>query len=265
VPCMPDQPCEPSPAVGGIAFYHPGDPETVVELGCADLTLLNDPVCTGATTQITAAVTDFDTLVSVPPSLAPHLTVSVGEPRSSIIGTMVHNTLEMMDLTQLTYDQSGSTPSWQGLLPGQLAISCIQVDEDVAARTDSVRCSPPANDLVGTRLAKATLDEILAALGLTGFPDNGLVVGIVLDDQGNPASGLQVAASGLATVKYLSADRHSVGGAATSTGGIFLSQDATFGTTFSAMQAGQQVQAVGGLIDGKVTIVVLQIPHQTGA
>jgi len=66
------------------------------------------------------------------------------------------------------------------------------------------------------------------------------------------------------TVKYLSANRLSVGGTVTSQGGIFLSQDAPFGTTFTTTQAGLTATAVGGLIDGKVTIVVLQLPSQTG-
>ncbi|MEO6774689.1 MAG: hypothetical protein ABI467_17070 [Kofleriaceae bacterium] len=263
VPCLPDQPCEPSPAVGGVAFYHPGDPETVVELGCADLTLLNDPVCTGATTTVTASITDFDTLVSVPPSLASRLTVAVGQPRPVLMGTVIHNLLDTT--TPLAYDSTTSTPSWTGMLDMPLATPCIEVDEDVAQSTKSVRCTEsPDNDLIGTRLAKTTLDDIIAALGLPGFPDDGLVVGVVLDDHGNPAGGLPVTTTA-GTVQYLSADRHGIGGLVTAPNGIFLSTDATFGATFGAMMSGQQAQAVGGLIDGKVTIVVLQIPNQTGA
>jgi hypothetical protein len=263
--CMPDEPCEPTPAVGGIAFYHPGDPETVVELGCADLSSLRDQVCTGPSTEITATVTDFDTLVSVPQSLAQHLTVSLGQPK-------IDDTFGLVADLEPTTD---TTPKWQSFVSDEPAIPCIQVDEDVAARTDSVRCTapvgndPPARDLVGTRLAKATLDDIIAALGLTGFPDDGLVVGIVLDDQGNPAGGLQVTSTNgtgdPGTIEYLSSDRHSTAGTVTSTNGIFVSQDAPFGTTFSTMQSGRAAQAVGGRIVGKVTIVVLQIPQQTGA
>ncbi|HEY6033783.1 MAG TPA: hypothetical protein VIV58_05975 [Kofleriaceae bacterium] len=269
VPCLPDEPCEPTPAIGGSAFYHPGDSETVVELGCADLGLLNDPVCTGPSTPIKATVTDFDTLVSVPQSLAPLLTVGIGEPE--VAGTPIHYALENAVTMTPTSDL---TPTWTAMLtPPNLP--CILIDEDVAGRTKSVRCTapapsqPPATTLVGTRLAKSSLDMILAALGLTGFPDVGLTVGIVLDVHGNPASGLAVTgtdsnghASG--TIKYLAANRQTVGGTVTAQGGIFLSEDAPFGTTFTASQADLTATAVGGLIDGKVTIVVLQLPNQTG-
>jgi hypothetical protein len=265
VPCMPEGPCDATPAVGGIAFYHPGDPETVVELGCADLKLLNDPVCTGATTQVTATVTDFDTLVSVPGSLAPRLSVEVGAPSTDSTGTSF-----AAIAPDLMLDTTTIPPTWHGFIADPPSIACIQVDEtDVAARTDTVRCKeavtgdPAPNDFVGTRLVKATLDNIVAVLGLPAFPDKGLVVGIVLDDHGNPAAGLQVSASGTspATIQYLSALRDSVGGTVTSTGGIFISQDAPFGTEFSATQGSETATAVGGLIVGKVTIVVLQIPN----
>jgi hypothetical protein len=267
VPCMPEGPCDATPAVGGIAFYHPGDPETIVELGCADLKLLNDPVCTGMMTAITTTVTDFDTLVSVPGSLASHLTVEVGS-------TMGSNPTTFSPIPpDLKLDPTMTTPTWDGAIAGPPAIACIQVDEtDVAARTSSVRCSepvwtdPPPIQLVGTRLAKASLDDIVSALGFPEFPAAGLVVGIVLDEHGNPASGLQVSGdmigSTVPTIQYLSAMRNSVGGTATSTAGIFLSTNAPFGTEFSAIQNGERAKAVGGLMVGKVTIVVLQIPSQ---
>ena len=270
VPCPPDTTCDPTPAIGGSVFYHPGDTETIVELGCADLGALNDQTCTGAGMTITATVTDFDTLVSVPASLAPELTVSLGEPAP--MGTPVHYALESVMMMQPVV--TSLTPTWS-VLSGHLNLPCILIDEDVAGRTKSVRCTAPVASqptpimLVGTRLAKTSLDMILTALGLTAFPDAGLTVGIVLDDHGNPAGGLPVTAtdgSGHAsgTVKYLSANRLSVGGTVTSQGGIFLSQDAPFGTTFTTTQAGLTATAVGGLIDGKVTIVVLQLPSQTG-
>ena len=263
VQCIPDEPCEATPAIGGIAFYHPGDPVTVVDLGCADLTLLNDPVCTGPTTEIMATVTDFDTLVSVPGSLAQHLTVSVGEANPGSTGT----TFEAIG--QALVLQTTTTPSWLGSVDQKPNVPCIQVDEDVAQSTKSVRCTQPAtdqpqaNDLVGTRLAKPTLDDIIAALSQTSFPDSGLVVGVVLDHLGNPAGGLTIATTD-GTIKYLSADRHNTAGTMTSTNGIFVSDDAMFGATFSAVSGGQQATAIGGLIDGKVTIVVLQIPAPTG-
>lgn len=269
VPCLPDTPCDPTPAVGGTAFYHPGDTETVVDLGCADLGLLNDPVCTGATTPITATVTDFDTLVSVPGSLASHLVVDVGTPDTTAATTTFSTVQDLM------LDSGVTPPIWDGSIVEKPSIACIQVDEvDVGARTDTVQCKeatetdPTPNAFVGTRLVKATLDNIVTVLGLPAFPDQGLVVGIVLDEHGNPAGGIQVTAdtinsSTVPEIQYLSAMRDSVGGTVTSASGIFLSMNAPFGTHFSATQNNEMATAIGGLIVGKVTIVVLQIPSQS--
>ena len=267
VPCLPEAQCDPSPAVGGIAFYHPGDPETVVELGCSDLSLLNDSVCTGPTNPITAIVTDFDTLVSVPGSLTSHLVVEVGKPDTGATGTTFQS------LQDLTPNQT-TPPTWGGSIIEKPSITCIQVDEfDVAARTDTVQCKeamdvdPMPNTYAGSRLVKATLDNIVTLLGLPAVPDQGLVLGIVLDEHGNPAGGIQVTAdmpdSTIPEIKYLSATRDSVGGTVTSASGIFISQNAVFGTHFSATQNNETANAIGGLIVGKVTIVVLQIPSQS--
>jgi hypothetical protein len=78
-PCADPQHCDPPPAIGGRAFYHPGDTETVVTLGCSDLSELRQ--CVGDNIiHVTAGVTDFDTTVSVSPATADGLIVSVGEP-----------------------------------------------------------------------------------------------------------------------------------------------------------------------------------------
>ena len=95
------------------------------------------------------------------------------------------------------------------------------------------------------------------------FPDQGLVIGIVLDYLGNPVSGLNVATTAGA-VRYLSADRHNIILGGTSASGIFISEDAPFGTTFSATSSLHTVAGFGGLVDGKVTVVVLQFGTPVG-
>jgi hypothetical protein len=57
-------------------------------------------------------------------------------------------------------------------------------------------------------------------------------------------------------VVYVS-DDGLVGGSATSKTGIFVSRDAPFGTMFSATGMKPTVPAVGGLVAGKVTIVIV--------
>ncbi len=116
---------------------------------------------------------------------------------------------------------------------------------------------------VGMRLAVPLLNQLLAALPDKAFTlDHGLVVGIVLDSNGSPVAGQMVAASDpLATIGYLTVDGSSFTGTATSASGIFESTNATFDTTWT-MQSGATLEMTGfgGLVDGMVTVVVLQFP-----
>ena len=68
-------------------------------------------------------------------------------------------------------------------------------------------------------------------------------------------------------MKYLSVDGTAVipGGTATTAGGLFVSQDAPYGTRFNAIGPGSQTASgIGGLIYGKVTIVLLQLAQVAG-
>ncbi|MEO8548842.1 MAG: hypothetical protein ABI678_02670 [Kofleriaceae bacterium] len=276
VPCVGDTECEPTPAVGGVAFYHPGDAETVVDLGCTDLTQLNDSSCTGASTTVTAAVTDFDTQVTVASSTADRLTVSVGEPQPVTVGVDTHYQL-LQSLGEVVLPRSPGTqvPTWTGTAGSVLSPACLEVSEDVAQSTASVRCIPNTLaksmlDMTGTRLQRATLDSILTALGTPGhFPDNGLVVGVVLDFLGNPMPGVEVTTDcggcDAGPIKYLDALRTGVTTTATSSNGIFISEKAPFGTLFDAVTTNPITPQLGGLIDNKVTIVILQAGMQTGS
>lgn len=261
-------PCDPTPSIGGVAFWHPGDDEVVVSLGCTDLSVLNDPSCTGATAiPVSAAVDDFDTEVSVQPALAPHLGVSIGEPQAMTVGNEIHYQLSQED-NPLALTVQQPVPRWEGTVSPPFQSQCVLVREDAAATTTAVRCLPysttPTNvDITGIRLSKESLAQILSALHLAAFPSDGLVIGIALDPFGNPLANVQVTPSD-GNVQYLSADRSAVTGTATSANGIFVSQDAPFGSTFHATSANQSVTGFGGLLDEKVTVVILQFPPQTG-
>ncbi|MFT3692528.1 MAG: hypothetical protein QM831_05255 [Kofleriaceae bacterium] len=260
--------CDPPPSIGGVSFWHPGDDEVVVNLGCTDLSTLNDPTCTGESSiPVTASVDDFDTEVSVQPALAPHLGVSIGEPIGITIGTDTHYQLSQED-NPLALTTQMPVPGWSGKVTPPFMSQCVLVREDAAATTAAVRCMPyssvpPNVDITGIRLSKDSLAQILTAIGQASFPTDGLVVGIALDPFGNPMANVQVAPSD-GSVQYLSADRTTVTGISTSTNGIFISKDAPFGTTFHATASNQSVTAFGGLIDEKVTVVILQFPPQTG-
>ena len=257
--------CTSVPAVGGRTYYHPGDAETVVDLGCTNLDELTDPeVCTGMrSTTVTASVNDFDDPVSsVDKTVADRLNVSVGEP-TPLADTYV---LTPADSTELARSTS-SSPTWSGELSTDLlSYACLEVLEDGAQTTTALTCAKRGTeskiDLAGFYLKKTTLAQILTAVGMTQFPsDGGLVVGMVVDESSNPLAGQPVFCEGC-TIQYLNVTRTGVVPGMTSASGVFVSTDAPFGTTFTLPQSpGQPAvghEKIGGIVEGKVTIVVLQ-------
>jgi hypothetical protein len=264
-PCIPSSTmdCPPDPAIGGRAYYHPGDSDTVVALGCVDISQVDNATCSGgAMVDVTASVDDFDTDVSVQSTLADELTVSVGEPKATTVGSATQYVLDSAEAFALARTVEEPVPGWSAEVSASLTMPCLEVLEDGAQTTATLACKPQVDptsplDLEGWRLAKSSLDQILAALGEPEFPDAGLVVGLVLDPLGNPLANQAVSATD-GTVMYLSADRTMLVSNATTSSGIFVSSDAPFGTTFSVASGVQSASGFGGLVEGKVTIVVLQ-------
>ncbi|NVB81279.1 MAG: hypothetical protein HOV81_22980 [Kofleriaceae bacterium] len=265
--------CPRVPAIGGRAYYYPGDTETVVKLGCTDFDLqLRTAACAGENSiPVKATVKDFDTTLSVDQAIANRLTVSIGEPTP--LGT--EYALFPQDTRELTRT-AAAVPSWAGTIDFELqSTKCIVVLEDGAQSTSTLQCAnvDPVRDAIeigmtGVRLSKSTLTQILAAINQSSFPDTGLTIGIVLDTSDDPAGGLKVTATppaGVAmapTVQYLAADRMSANDLQTSTNGIFIVQTAPYGTLFSAQDANP---VLGGNVQGKVTIVILrQHPPASG-
>jgi hypothetical protein len=265
-PCTdaPATQCPPDPAIGGRAFYHPGDSVTNVALGCVDIAQVDSPTCSGsASVEIMAAVDDFDTDESVQTALADELTVSVGEPEATPTGSGTQYTLDPANAFPLELTTMAPVPGWSADIAASFTSPCVEVLEDGAEMTATLACKshvdPAAASLQfeGWRLSKSTLDQILGALGMAEFPDTGLVVGVVLDPLGTPLAN-QTVSSGTGTIEYLSADRSSVVAGATTASGIFVSTDADFGTSWSVASGVQSASGYGGLVEGKVTVVVLQ-------
>lgn len=259
-----------SPAFGGRTFYHPGDTETVVTLGCVDVTSVNEASCAGQQAiQVTSTVGDFENLpFSVSSFIADRLTVSIGEPKPFDDGVRTGHVLNSAGVAALDRTVIGPTPAWGGGADLELQNSaCIQVLEDGAQATSALRCkavnfTDTMLDLQGVRLPRETLEEILGALAIS-FPEGGLTIGIVLDAVGAPIPGVSVDATG-GTIEYINANRDGVVTGATSASGIFVSRDAPYGTIFSTFAIDQTVTAIGGIVDGKVTVVILQADTPIG-
>lgn len=252
-----------SPAIGGRAYYRPGDETVTVTLGCTNLELVNDPTCVGlATVSVKATVDDFDLAASVTPLEADRLSVTVGEPSPSA-GSYALNPGDVKALERTAV----APPAWATADQLFTSFACLAVLEDLPGSTTSLTCkearvTDDELDFKGIRLTTTSLDQILIGLSLTQVPAAGMTIGIVLDSHGDPVPNQVVTAPG-GTIMYLASDRRSVVGAATSggpKGAVFVSLDAPFGTTFgtSGGMPNEMLSALGGRVSNKVTIVVLQ-------
>jgi hypothetical protein len=260
--------CRSRPAIGGRAFYHPGDEETVIDLGCTEVELVSGEQCKGTNhTDVIATVNDFEN-AGVDVATASSLTVSIGEP---IPGNMDNYRLELSDTHPLER-LPVVLPTWSGnfIDLGLTATYCIDVRENVPLATNTLTCrkldAPDPKNLsaLGTRLKPELLATILTAAQLS-FPSKGLVVGIVLNEFYQPVANAKVICDPApCTIKYLSQDKLSfTTGTMTSSNGIWISQDAPYGSIFSRPFP-SVVSSLGGLVDNKVTIVVLQEPATGG-
>lgn len=263
--------CPGRPAVGGRAFYHPGDEKTVVKLGCTELELLRGEMCSGLDrTEVVATVNEFEAPASVDLVTANRMFVAIGEP---LPVTATSYALDSSRAHSLPRDPTASLPTWYDEIINLELTStyCIEALEDAPLATRTLTCrqlpvsgKPPTIDANGTRLKPETLATILKAANLTTFPARGLVVGIVLNASFAPVPNAVVTApcatlSGpeRCTIKYLSQDKLSFNTSATSSNGIWISEDAPYGTVFSRSIL-TPTSAFGGIVDNKVTIVVLQ-------
>jgi hypothetical protein len=268
-----------APPIGGRAYYRPGDATTVVDLGCNDITVLDHCSVTNALT-VDATVDDFPTDLPVTATVADDLAVSVGEPTPVAVGTATQYMLPTTATTQLALTATMPAPAWSATVDQTFQVAtCIEVvDLGVAETTPTLACVPAmpgATSLdfdgkaapAGIHLSRDLLQQLTAALAEPDFSlDTGFVVGIVLDADGSPIANQVVAASDpTATVQYLDATGSAYAGTATSTNGIFVSTDASFDTAWTTQQGVTLVTTgFGGLVDGMVTVVVLQLassPH----
>lgn len=233
----------PAPALGRQVFYHPGDTTVKVALGCTDLSAVqagescNDPAAGAAT----ATVDDFDTQEPVAVGqggIAEDLFVWSGEPHLFRGGYVLH---PPPDVVTMRLDDDG-TPHWTAETAQTFeSYACIEVLEDAPQAVATLHCAPAADrpaELTGYWLLGKSLQ---AVLGGSGFPETGITIGKVVDATTTGAANVVVNTSLPAHITYLD-------------NGVFVSSDAPFGTVFSAPGA---QPAVGGLVAGKATIVVL--------
>ncbi len=259
----------PNPAFGGASYVDVGSATEVrVLLHCDDALQLDAPECRDATT-VSAGVQDLTTGLFVVPEEAIDLLVSVGEPRTRPTGAgEVEWVLEPGDTTPLDIETLEPVPQWMGEAPRRFGrAACIVVLGNEPQATRTVTCSPaeemrPQLDLQGYLLPKARLDEILAAAELTTFPQQGLVIGRVVDELGAPAAGVTLVPE-QGSVQYLSEDGTTfLGRDRTSSNGYFISRDAPFATRWRAFLGATPAESGefrAGLIAGKASVLEIRL------
>jgi hypothetical protein len=256
----------PPPALGGRAFYHPGDQTVVVTLGCTDLGSIDASCVASNQVTVTATVKDFSTGSFVtgdsPPGVTDRLRVSVGEP-SAFAGAFV---LNPGDTRPLERSGTGSPAIWENDVDFPFRkYACLEVLEDDAQSTATLNCQAATAgsrlDLNGVWLGKMPLTTYLSDLGLIDFPEAGLTLGMVVDNLGNPVAGAVVSAD-MGTVEYLPGQGSAFGTGATAKDGVFVSRDAMFGTVFSTGGTGGPT-GIGGRVAGRLTVVILQVGAST--
>jgi hypothetical protein len=250
-----------APSLGRQVFYHPGDATVDVKLGCTDVPKMQagDTCNNPGAGAVTATVLGFDSQVPVPvgPDGTDGLFVWSGEPRSFDRSSV----LQPSDVVRMHLDDSGTSHWTAEQRQPFKRYACVEVLEDIPQTAATLDCSSidSIGELTGYWMRRETLQSILrtaaaaAVLEDSVVPDIGLTIGLVVDGSALGVEGVPVTASDRnAHITYLS--KTGIGNQVTFATGIFVSTDAAFGTTFSAPRAGS---GIGGLVAGKVTLVVL--------
>jgi hypothetical protein len=249
---------QPAPTFGRRVYYHPGDQLVKVELGCTDF----NPARVGATCgnpvsdRISATVTDFNTRVPVGSTIAGNLLVSVVEP----VALGASYTVNEREAITLRPDND-EDQTWSAASTGQFThFECVEVLENVPQTTASLHCTgvdDASDPLSGVRVSA---EELRTILGGGAFPSEGITVGVVVDELSNPVQNFTITPT-TGTVIYPPATSTGtdVARTSTSTSGLFVSRDAAFGTQFFARGQMPGASAIGGLVAGKVTVVVIPV------
>lgn len=260
----------PRPAFAGAAYFDAGSDVDIalVPLSCTDADQLDQEECGLIdTTPIRVTADDIETALDITTEQAASLTVGLGEPRAlpdGDGGTIY--VIESSDTIPLE-PVLGPIPSFAGVTNEIPDTACSVLLELTPQSVASVTCRPLADgldeiDLRGVLVTVETLDQILAAMAADSFPQDGLVVGRVVDHTGAPLANVRVTPSE-GTVEYLSADRSTLFGNDTSVNGLFVARDVPFGAAWTAVhnvdgrQEDGEVRA--GLVQDKVTALLIRM------
>lgn len=259
------QPFVPTPAIGREVYFPIGDRELArLELGCSDVGQLDTESCRNRNLRLDVALAAPPSF-RTPTALVDELSVRFGA-TSTREGATTLPTTGMTTLNATTIDDD---IHWTGTVPGPLdGLRCVQAQLTGGVPPTATCRYPvalPSGDVAFTAylLEAGLLNQIEAALGRE-LPDDGVVIGFVVDRANAGVAGAQV--SGLApgpeidpiTVLYPNADYTGLQLGGTNPDGVFVSLDAAISAVWHAQAPGlRDAGAFGGAIKRHVTAVVL--------
>jgi hypothetical protein len=261
----------PRPAFARSIVFDAGsdDDRAELALSCPDPQQLDQEECNVDTIRVEARVDDMVGLLDLTSERARELDVGAAAPRM-IPGTPGGNAYVIDNSNTVELDfEDGAVPSFVADVDDPIGTTvCTVVDDSAPQSTAAASCADvDAEDdpleLRGVLLETETLDAILTAMASPGFPDDGLVVGRVVDHTGVPLAGVTLATDGDSTIGYLSDDLQTLtGGGATTTSGYFVSTDAAFGSRWTAVSGdGRREEGAprAGLVREKVSTLIVRM------
>lgn len=260
----------PQPAFAGAVYFRAGSTRALsVPLACPNPALLVSSSCeANRLTEVIATVRDIETVRTIRKEDASSLTVRIGEARERT--DEKGNTffaLDPQDTDELPLVNDSEVPQYSNkVLLSEKTIVCTTVLETVPEATPSVSCEnyDLRSDPFETQpvlVRKELVDMVVTALAIGGFPEDGIVIGRVVDESFQPIAGAQVFPQS-GNVLYLSEDLTTLSNDSSSVSGYFVSMNTTFGSQWTALdQSGheQSGSPVAGLIRGKTSSILIRM------
>lgn len=268
----------PQPAFGGAVYFDitSEDAAVTIPLACPDPAQVNDPdECQLPDALITAIPDDLENLNDrlTPEQARALFDISAAEPRPQTDGDgETFYVIQSGDKVPLALKEPvEAIPSFQAFSSRRFGdIACVTMLESGGGAETLSTCQtvvqpdPGVLSLFGHYVERDAIDQIKLALGLPALPEQGLVIGRVVDHEGAALAGVRVTpVQAGVTVQYLNSDRTAPIGVETSSSAFFVSADAPFNTRWTAQhsdgrqQDGDDFRA--GLIQGNVTLLRIQM------
>ncbi len=261
---------DPQPAFAGATYFRAGTETNVtVPLTCSAPSKLDSNSCAAnLPTQTAAQVIDMTTMQLLQDQRASNVEVRVGEATPVPGAPDSGFELKLANLFELILDLDGPAPIWRNAIPlPSLDLICSTTLERIPRATTSVTCEEVDGANEGLTVAPILLDtdvleDILDALGHETFPEQGILIGRVVDEVSQPMAGVVVTPSDGTSVLYLNEDLTVAAPGLTSDSAFFVSTEVAFGADWTAMSFGgerHKGSPRGGLIRGSVSTLIIRM------